>query len=189
MSSTYRVLCLSHDPAITTETDYRTPGDAEHAIATGIDGHTGCDLLIGRYSYPLIEAGCPPANHPRCSHNRTQWDDSSLLRLLATAYASTDETVRKTTEDSHFQCWPRDRLWRLREELDIDVPALNPDGPAPPTPPADDLRGGFWPDIRGGLCPDCHLANNRGGYVHPDHPECLAIWRRNENTPAPKETP
>ena len=55
MSSTYRVLCLSHDPAIVAADDYQRPETAEAAITEGIAEHAGCDLVIGRYSYPLVE--------------------------------------------------------------------------------------------------------------------------------------
>lgn len=53
MSSTYRILCVSHDPALTTGSDYNSPEAAEAAIRLGVNGHPTCDLLIGRYSYPL----------------------------------------------------------------------------------------------------------------------------------------
>ncbi|RAJ53807.1 hypothetical protein K388_05594 [Streptomyces sp. KhCrAH-43] len=49
MSSTYYVLCLSHDPAILS-TEHRTPGDAAETIKTGSDLHPGCDLVIEEVS-------------------------------------------------------------------------------------------------------------------------------------------
>lgn len=38
-----------------------------------------------------------------------------------------------------------------------------------------DLRGGFWPNMTGGRCAHCHLADIRGEEVDPDHPVCVAI--------------
>jgi hypothetical protein len=56
VSSTYRVLCLSHDPAIVAADDFQRPEQAEEAIRDGMtNGHEHCDLMIGRYSYPLVD--------------------------------------------------------------------------------------------------------------------------------------
>lgn len=43
---------------------------------------------------------------------------------------------------------------------------------------SDDLRGGFWPDMTGGLCARCYLGLVRGDadQADPDHPECVAAW-------------
>ena len=52
MSSSYAVLCLSHDPAvIAADSEWNRPEQAEQAIRDGIASHEHCDLLIGRYSY------------------------------------------------------------------------------------------------------------------------------------------
>ncbi|MFD5697482.1 hypothetical protein [Streptomyces lasiicapitis] len=124
MSSAYRILCLSHDPA-TAHGEYRTPEDALDAIASTLEGHPNCDLLIGRFSYPLVEAGCPPSKYrpggSRCVHGGTVWADADVLRLLAAGYQSQDEVVREATRRFEARCWPRERLRRLREELGITV--------------------------------------------------------------------
>ncbi len=129
MSSTYRILCLSHDPA-TTYGEYRTPDAAEQAITIGITGHPNCDLLIGRYSYPLVEAGCPPTrNQPgaaRCCHGSTIWADADVLRLLAVAYQSADAAVRGASKRFEPQCWTPERLHRLRDELGITTSEEQP---------------------------------------------------------------
>ncbi|MYR36378.1 hypothetical protein GTX14_04845 [Streptomyces sp. SID4944] len=123
MSSTYRVLCLSHDPAIIIDGDWRRAEGAEEAVAAGVDGHPHCDLIIGRYSYPLVEVGCPPSRDHRakvtCYHNSTAWTESEWLRLLAAAYHSSDEAVR-TLAAKTSRCWAGERLHRLRAELDSD---------------------------------------------------------------------
>lgn len=125
MSSTYRILCLSHDPATTTGDDYRTPEAAERDIAKGIDDHPNCDLMIGRYSYPLVELGCPPSRDQRvklrCTHGNTEWTDKEWLHLLAAAYQSEDPAVRQAVKDGYHHCLPWDRLQRLRAELGITV--------------------------------------------------------------------
>ncbi|MEV0831462.1 MULTISPECIES: hypothetical protein [Streptosporangiaceae] len=135
MSSIYRVLCLSHDPAITTEAEYARPESAVAAIASGIDGHPDCDLLIGRYSYPLIEVGCPPTTGPeraarhRCyPHSVTEWADVAWLRILAAVYQVGDEQMRTLASATSLQHgtlrhWSRERLRRLRDELGIDAGA------------------------------------------------------------------
>lgn len=128
MSSTYYLLCLSHDPAITVnDPGYNRPEEAEAAVRDPATGHEQCDLLIARYSGALIELGCPP-NYPqregayRCGiHTRTEWIDWEWLRLLAVAYQSDDERVRLAVGDRGFRCWPWDRLRSLRVELNFTV--------------------------------------------------------------------
>ena len=129
MSSVYRVLCLSHDPALAlTEVEYSRPESAATDIASGIDGHQGCDLLIGRYSYPLVEVGCPPWTGPtgagsqRCTrHSNAQWADVAWLRILAAVHQSGGEGMRRLAEASSLSCWSWERLRRLRLELGIDA--------------------------------------------------------------------
>lgn len=127
MSSAYRVLCVSHDPALTYG-EYRTPGEAEAAIQGGIEEHARCDLLIGRYSYPLVEVGCPAwaepdrAGQSRCtSHSNTQWVDVVWLRILAGVHQSGTDRMRELADASQLRHWSRERLRRLRGELGIDV--------------------------------------------------------------------
>jgi hypothetical protein len=132
VSSTYRVLCLSHDPAIIVhDPGFNRPEQAEAAIADGIAEHAGCDLVIGRYSYPLVELGCPAAagrpKHLRpdvvtCYHGGTRWIDRDWLRILAAAYQSPDPGMRTAIEQGHQQqCLPWERLRRLRVELDFTI--------------------------------------------------------------------
>lgn len=131
MSSTYRILCLSHDPAIIAVDDFQRPEAAEAAITAGVTDHTSCDLVIGRYSYPLIELGCPAAQgRPKrlrpgvvtCYHGSTEWIDRDWMWILAAAYQSPDPDMRAAIEKGHRQqCLPWERLRRLRAELDITV--------------------------------------------------------------------
>jgi hypothetical protein len=132
VSSTYYILCLSHDPAITVnDPSYNRPEQAEAAIAEGIAGHAGCDLVIGRYSYPLVELGCPSTlgrrtpprpNGITCCHGGTVWVDRDWLWILAAAYQSPDPAMMAAVERGHQrQCLPWERLKRLRNELDFRV--------------------------------------------------------------------
>ncbi|MFH8619180.1 hypothetical protein ACH4E8_29520 [Streptomyces sp. NPDC017979] len=127
MSSAYRILCLSHDPAIATSSSYHYPEGAEDAIRDQIQGHAHCDLVIGRYSGGLVEIGCPSTPDPatgRCVHGSTVWIDSDWLRLLAAAHTSADTTVQHAAQ---HRCMPWHRLRRLRNALDL--PRTGPDEP------------------------------------------------------------
>ncbi|MFF2852699.1 hypothetical protein ACFVT5_41360 [Streptomyces sp. NPDC058001] len=115
MSSTYYVLCLSHDPA-TTAGEYRTPEKAADAIKAGIEGHPACDLLVEHVSGGPVEIGCPPHYY----HRDVEWVDVEWLRLLARAYGSTDPGVLDAVRKGRFTCWSRDRLHRLRYPLGTD---------------------------------------------------------------------
>ena len=131
MSSTYSILCLSHDPAIIVhDPGYNRPEQAEAAIHDGINGHETCDLMIGRFSYPLVEVGCPrSADQPeslrpgvlRCYHGGTKWAEKEWLILLAAAYQSDDQAVRKAVKAGSHSCLPWERLRRLRVELGITL--------------------------------------------------------------------
>lgn len=126
MSSTYRVLCLSHDPAIVAaDGDWNRPEFAEAAIREGIEGHETCDLLLGRYSYPLVEVGCP-ANPKRddglaCGwHSRTQWVDRGWLQLLYLAqHEPSGKLLAGVKDQTRFRCWTPQRLHRIADDLDV----------------------------------------------------------------------
>ncbi|MEC4016108.1 hypothetical protein [Streptomyces sp. H27-D2] len=125
MSSSYHVLCLSHDPSIIASEYGHRPEPALEAITAGIDGHTGCDLVVGRYSYPLVEVGCPATRDQpaklRCCHGGPQWIDRDWLRLLAAGYQTTDPLVDAAVKKVSGLCWPWERLRRLRFELEVEL--------------------------------------------------------------------
>lgn len=134
MSSHYAILCLSHDPAITVGWDenWRVPETPLAIVANRTDpriaSHKTCRLLVGRYSYPLIEVCCPRSTgndpghsgfHPHSDH----WIDAGWLRLLAVS----TEAQRKAAERTG--CWLYNTAHRLRLELnlvDADDPAASP---------------------------------------------------------------
>ncbi|CAM5625581.1 hypothetical protein STENM36S_03965 [Streptomyces tendae] len=125
MSSSYHVLCLSHDPTIIAGEYGHRPEPALEAIAAGIDGHARCDLVVGRYSYPLVEVGCPASrDQPAklgCCHGGPVWLDRDWLRLLTAGYQTTDPLVEAAVKKVSSLCWPWERLRRLRMELDVEL--------------------------------------------------------------------
>jgi hypothetical protein len=137
MSSTYRILCLNHDPAIDIGGEWHSSQDGRSAAAAIAldpagavdaagnaitDGHAGCDLVVGRYSYPLVEVCCPQGRHPGLYHPRPQWVDADWLRLLWHAQQAPEESsLRRAASGSAMACWTPDRLGKLRNELGIDA--------------------------------------------------------------------
>lgn len=126
MSSLYRVLCLSHDPAIRIDWEWSSPNDAIAAAADprscdAVADHADCDLLVGRWSGSLVEIGCPPRDIStvRCGHRREAWIDVEWLRLLAAALDSEDPALQKAVEGvvRPYRCWTRQRIQRLRSVL------------------------------------------------------------------------
>lgn len=124
MSSNYYVLCVSHDPAIVVDHDYGSPGEALAAAAEPakheqLREHLNCDLLVGRYSYPLVKAACPGG--PRCTpgfhrHDADTWTDAGWLRLLHAAYLHGDDLTGMRIR----ACWTKQRVLRLGRELGIE---------------------------------------------------------------------
>lgn len=122
MSSTYRVLCLSHDPAITVDEEFRNWDDATEAIEAKRIGHDQCDLVIGRYSYPLVEIACLGGRaEGRCNsyHTTFKREDPQWLLLMRESLAgdATSSAFGVAESISRRGCWSRQRLDRLRHEL------------------------------------------------------------------------
>lgn len=128
MSSSYRILCLSHDPAVVAADNWESGngwqsgnGGLEAVVEavthrTGVPAlveHLNCDLLVGRYSYSLVEVGCPPTAG---RHRDVQWVDVGWLRLLARYLERHPDELRDYL-GFPFQCWTPERLHRLRDEL------------------------------------------------------------------------
>ncbi len=118
MSSTYRALCLSHDPALEIDgAEWNTVTDIEGALANpaacdGLGGHTTCDLLGGAYSYPLYKVYCPKAR---------EWIGVEWLALLLAAYLRADADAVVTAAGQPMpRHWTRQRLMRLRAELMLE---------------------------------------------------------------------
>jgi hypothetical protein len=132
VSSTYRVLCLSHDPAVeAAEPDGLSR--ASDMAATGFDDHPQCDLLVARYSGGLIELGCVGMDSPAIDlsrshtghpglHRDTVWADAGLLRVAAACIVTEDDGHAEVITKALGQmpmCWTHKRLHRLRHVLEV----------------------------------------------------------------------
>lgn len=121
MSSTYRVLCVSHDPSIRTEIEWSTGTNnveaAQRVRDQGVPGHENCELVVGQYSYPLIEVGCLRKHHHGDGGNG--WVAADWLRLLALAQSEPLGTAAREVANSspYCLCWSPALLKRLRNEL------------------------------------------------------------------------
>lgn len=126
MSGSYRILCLSHDPALELDVGNWQSGNdgreaAAHAAANPVDHedleeHAGCDLMVGRYSYPLLELCCPPGHgHPRDA----KWADIQWLRLLWLAQ-NTNVPEFQRAAAAVSTCWSPQRLNRLAAYLRME---------------------------------------------------------------------
>jgi hypothetical protein len=132
VSSTYSILCLSHDPAIEAVEEAPSLEEALAWAADGFGAHPACDLLVARYSGGIIEVGCPGApNRPEGRlphrghtgwHLNAIWAEAGLLRVAA--------AVIETEADGHADvlaaslkqmpmCWTVERLHRLRNVLGV----------------------------------------------------------------------
>lgn len=115
MSSTYRVLCLAHDPAITIDGwESQSPDEVVGLLerrdtAEQLAQHRGCPLAVGRYSYPLIQVYNPKTR---------QWADVEVLRLIIAAH---DADLRPDLLAQLFRRgWDMAFLEPLRAELSVD---------------------------------------------------------------------
>lgn len=146
MSSDYRLLCLSHDPALCVGPDYEWNNQPDTALAAAADpvrrreyGHPNCDLVVGAFSYPLVEVGCPalPLSPTELRHTegdrvlhggwhrQPTWTDAFWLRLLALADRIAPwPPLQEVLGRQRPLCWPPQRLARLAQLLDVpDAPA------------------------------------------------------------------
>jgi len=133
MSSTYHVLCLSHDPAIILEPEF----SLERALAAaanpagyiGIAHHADCDLLVGRWSGGLMAIACPIRPHPgeeTGGHSTPQSVEVAWLRLLSAAHRMELPDADLSVAMQRLPgCWSPTRIYRLRELLE-PAPASAP---------------------------------------------------------------
>lgn len=133
MSSTYRLICLAHYPALVLPVEYQ---DLHAAEAAGVRDtrsaseqtrevlaeHPGCDLVIGRWSGALIEFMCPGASHPATVHHGpSDWLDVKWVRLLSACLMSEDEPIRAQAQAIGQGCWPASRVTRLMALLKLEA--------------------------------------------------------------------
>jgi hypothetical protein len=126
VSSAYRALCLLHPRAQDTGVEFSSAAELEGALANRANhpvftDHVDCDLVGGRYSYPLIEVYCP--GHSISGHREGEWTDQGWLALLL---AATDASIANAALVPAVRraspcCWTPDRIERLRPHLRIGV--------------------------------------------------------------------
>lgn len=122
MSSTYRVICASHTPALEIlAPDWTSPGDVVYAAfnrEAELPEHVGCLLYVGEYSYPLVEVACAGGPDSGCSHLNVEWQDVDALRLVLYGLdAAKNSPLREAARSLARGCWSPDRLALLRPLL------------------------------------------------------------------------
>lgn len=127
MSSEYRVICMSHDPAFEVDHDWPDPEKALASIRDRRhDDHPSCDLVVGRWSGGPVELCCPGSppgpgstvdtrRHHHGWHRDPLWTDAGWLRLLIHAGADLASRARV------YPCWSFERAFRLRNVLGVNV--------------------------------------------------------------------
>jgi hypothetical protein len=128
MSSKYRILCLSHDPATQIKGDFTAH---EAAVTAARDPrlygeqlalHVGCDLLVAEYSYPLVEVCCPGhqglGEDGHDDHIEPRWIRTEWLHVIAASYRlKPTDGLTVTIGGPESGCWTEQRIHRLRSEL------------------------------------------------------------------------
>lgn len=127
MSSDYHLLCLSHDPAIVIGNEFRRHEvEALTRDTEALRDHPHCDVVIGRFSYPLIEVGClgMTMSGTRCKrlHRGVEWIDRDWLKLLLAATTPPNAVDPAILQPFVHGCWPLERLRKLRGELGFEAP-------------------------------------------------------------------
>lgn len=118
MSSTYDLICLSHEPALPLGMEMNRDqfGRIVEAREYAVDDHAECDIMVGRWSGGLVEMGClGNSNHPSMYHTNVRWLEIALLRVLyQAARAPKDDQLASALGPVLSTCWSWRRLDRLR---------------------------------------------------------------------------
>lgn len=122
MSSVYRLMCLSHIPVIgVVDREWESGNNGFAASEQALlkkdygDFHTDkCDIVIGRFSYPLIEVGYIQKYNP----NKVEWIDHDYIVAIFHAALSTQQPVLAKLNKLEF--WTADRLASISTELRLD---------------------------------------------------------------------
>jgi hypothetical protein len=123
MSSTYRLICMAHDPAIVIDRDHPTLTDALAALLSDeiTEAHPHCLLLIGRWSGGLIEVTCADLRHADHRGHRTV--DAAFLRVVLAAYQAVESVADPDGLLGALNrlptCWGAERIRPLRYELGV----------------------------------------------------------------------
>lgn len=126
MSSSYHILCVSHDPGVYAAEDIREMNIAD-ILQNGLKDHPFCDLLVLRRSGALVEVGCPGDfiqgrnSEAKCRHNGLEWERVEWLRLLYYTQLNSPTTEFEKLRDNYtMRCWNQNRIQRLRYELGME---------------------------------------------------------------------
>jgi hypothetical protein len=123
MSSDYHLLCLSHDPALVIEPELpRHQAEEITRDSATLAHHRHCDVVIGRYSCPLVEVAClgitlPGPTGCKGYHSVVKWIDRDWLKLLLAATTPPNEVDPAILKPFTGGCWPLERVDKLRAEL------------------------------------------------------------------------
>jgi len=124
MSSTYDLICLSHPEAVNLGGDWHSGRGGREIVEARLRdhatellvGHTGHDVIGGRYSYPLIEVYDPP----KPDRLTGEWVSAIWLALALAAHDLPDIPPEMRSVlwyiDAHER-WQIERLAPLRLEL------------------------------------------------------------------------
>lgn len=140
MSSSYDVICLSHDPGIRVTGDLDAVsvdrnGDLPQTLTQVREEHPHCDLAVTRESGAVVAVGCiDPGDH---GHASPHWVDMDVLRLIHQARRVADANgvsptgVQQARDQNGLvqaldrcfaarQCWPHVRIERLRRVVELE---------------------------------------------------------------------
>ena len=131
MSSIYRGICLNHAPALEFPEDstFQSLGDLIEIWQIGavdkrgytgqydIHSHARCDVMFGRYSYPLIEVICPP--NLAHQHEKPEGMEADDLRKVLDDLNGPKGPIRRATLKwaAASPCWSLKRLRALEPVL------------------------------------------------------------------------
>lgn len=113
MSSSYYVLCMSHEPATVVTDHHNNRREADAAISVGFETHPNCDFLIMRVSGAPVEFTCTGETEA-CKHDNAEDVDADWLRILAYFNPTEDvEYLEKVRKSHRLKHWTPKRVERL----------------------------------------------------------------------------
>jgi hypothetical protein len=136
-------------------------GDAPNYSETPIEMHVKVAESPETFAFTLQRVGKLTPHQARQRAERERDEARAACRSAAALLRSTADRLDSPQRP--------DPLLLNMAARDLDQTA----GPEPrPQMTAEDVRGGFWPDMTGGRCSLCHLATLRGYDPEPDCPDC-----------------
>lgn len=110
MSSTYYILCASHDPAIEAIGNGCTREKAELLLLNGLNNHPKCNLVIVELSGSWVSFGFN-------NYGRVKWVDKLWIQLLYRLYSDNDSLGEQEYELMNMGI-SKNVVMRLRNFLD-----------------------------------------------------------------------